>query len=332
VLAALLAAALARAIVRPVRAMGAQLRTMGQGDFSRRLTVANADELGWLAGEVNRVNGQLASLYDQLQGYATNLEQRVAVQVAEIEQAQRLQRYLPRQLVERVLRGEIVVSGQHERRKVTILFADMQGFTDLSDRIEAEELGELVNEYFAVMADAVFRHGGTLLDFIGDAVMVVFGAPEAPRPGEDARRAIALALDIQRAVAVWAQSWRQRGLDRAPAVRIGVHSGYATVGTFGTSDRTEYAAIGRTTNIAARVQTAAQPGTLLVTWATRALAGEEFTYLSRGQMQAKGVHAPIELFEVLAPEQPGLMSCRAPHGDRLCSSTGERPAVRWPAR
>ena len=111
VLAALLAAALARAIVRPVRAMAAQLRTMGQGNFSRRLTVANADELGWLAGEVNRVNGQLASLYDQLQGYATNLERRVAVQVAEIEHAQRLQRYLPRQLVERVLRGEIVVSG-----------------------------------------------------------------------------------------------------------------------------------------------------------------------------------------------------------------------------
>ena len=187
----------------------------------------------------------------------------------------------------------------------------MQGFTDLSDRIEAEELGELVNEYFAVMSDAVFRHGGTLLDFIGDAVMVVFGAPEAPRPGEDARRAIALALEIQRAVAVWAQSWRQRGLDRAPSVRIGVHSGYATVGTFGTSDRTEYAAIGRTTNIAARVQTAAQPGALLVTWATRALAGEEFTYLNRGQMQAKGVHAPIELFEVLAPEQPGGISCHA---------------------
>lgn len=304
-LAGLLAIVFARAIVRPVRATCEQLRRMGQGDFSRRLTVPNADELGQLAQDVNRVNGELAGLYEQQRDHATNLEQQVAAQVAEIEGVRHLQRYLPQQLVERVTRGEITVSGQHERRKVTILFADMEGFTDLSDSVEAEELGQLLNEYFGVMSDAVFRHGGTLLDFIGDAVMVVFGAPQEPQPSDDARRAVELGLDMQGAASEWAASWRQRGLDRAPAVRIGIHSGYATVGTFGTSARTEYAAIGRTTNLAARVQTAAPAGGLLVTWATRALAGDNFHYASRGELQAKGLHTPVEVFAVTALDGTG---------------------------
>jgi class 3 adenylate cyclase len=299
-LGALLATAFARAIVGPVQAIMGQLDCMGRGDFSRRLAVGNADELGRLARAVNRVNGELDGLYRQLGKYAADLERKVADQVAEIGRVRGLERYLPRQVVEQVLRGELAFPAQHERRKVTVLFADMEGFTSLSDRVEAEELGSLLNEYFAVMSEAVFRHGGTLLSFIGDAVMVVFGAPAAPQPVEDAQGAVELGLDMQRAVREWGQSWRQRGLDRPPAIRVGIHSGYVTIGTFGTQTRSEYSAMGRTTNLAARVQSAAPSGGVLVTWATRALAGEGFVYADRGLLQAKGLHTPVEIFEVRA--------------------------------
>jgi adenylate cyclase len=175
----------------------------------------------------------------------------------------------------------------------------MAGFTDLSDTIEAAELGDVLNEYFALLSEAVSRRGGTPLDCIGDTVKVVFGAPAVPEPAGDARRAVELAPDIQRQVAAWGESWYWLGLVRAPAVRIGVPSAYATVGTFGKSARTAYAAIGRTTNIAARVQAAARPGGVLVSWATRALAGPGFRDAGRGALQAKGLHAPAEGFEVL---------------------------------
>ena len=317
-LGALVATAFARAIVGPVRAIMGQLDCMGRGDFSGQLAVGNADELGRLAGAVNRVNSELDGLYRQLGEYAADLERKVADQVAEIGRVRGLERYLPRQVVEQVLRGELALSAQHERRKVTILFADMEGFTSLSDRVEAEELGSLVNEYFTVMSEAVFRHGGTLLSFIGDAVMVVFGAPAAPESVQDARRAVELGLDMQRAVGEWGQSWRQRGLDRPPAIRVGIHSGYVTVGTFGTRTRSEYSAMGRTTNLAARVQSAAPSGGVLVTWATRALAGEGFVYADRGLLQAKGLHTPIEVFEVQA-QSTGVPEVRAGRASKSAS-------------
>lgn len=177
------------AFVRPVRQVDHVLGRIARGDFSQRVEVPNRDEFGTLGMHINQTNTQLATLYTDLESLNATLQQQVSEQVLEIDRANRLRRYLSPQVADSVLSGETEVSLASRRRRLTVFFSDIRGFTAMSESVEPEELIDRLNEYLSEMTEIVFEHGGTLDKHIGDAVMVFFGDPVQQDDHADRARA-----------------------------------------------------------------------------------------------------------------------------------------------
>ncbi len=209
--------------------------------------------------------------------------------------------YTPAHLADRIRASRATLEG--ERKLVTVLFADVVGSTTIAERIDPEEMRALVDRCFGHMLDEVHRFEGTVNQFTGDGVMALFGAPLAL---EDApRRAVMAGLAIQRAIAS-ARDELRTAANVDLQVRIGIHTGLVVVGRIGNDLRMEYTAIGDTTNLASRLQTLAAPGTVVVSDATRRLAGPFVETRDLGLQQVKGKSEPVHVFEVVA--------ARAEHG------------------
>ena len=183
---------------------------------------------------------------------------------------------------------------QTERREVTLLFSDIRGFTTLSESRTPEEVVALINRYFSMQVDVVFRHGGTLDKFIGDCIMALWGAPL--EDGQHAAHAVACALDMADTLQAFK---RELGTDADFDVGIGVHSGPAVVGLIGSDKRREYTAIGDTVNLASRIEglTKDAKRRILVSKDTVQRCGDAFHFASCGTFPVKGRSQPVELFE-----------------------------------
>ncbi len=183
-----------------------------------------------------------------------------------------------------------------ERKPVTALFADVVGSTTLAEQMDPEDWTAMINEAFDLMSRAVFRYEGTIAQLQGDAMLAFFGAPVAHE--DDPERAIFAALDMLDATAEFAAQLKvSQGLDFQ--IRAGINTGPVMVGNVGSDLRYEYTALGDAVNVAARMQTAAQPGTILVTEMTRRLTGDAFDLDDLGQIVVKGKTEPIHVFRVL---------------------------------
>ena len=195
-----------------------------------------------------------------------------------------------KQLIER---GGIEGAGQ--QREVTLLFSDIRGFTSLSEKRRPEEVVALLNRYFSLQVDVVFRHGGSLDKFIGDCIMALWGAPLDDR--DHARRAVACALDMADTLAVFKREFGEGATDFD--VGIGVHSGPAVVGLIGSEKRREYTAIGDTVNLASRIEglTKDAKRRILVSRDTMEQCADAFDFVSCGTFPVKGRAQPVELFE-----------------------------------
>jgi class 3 adenylate cyclase/tetratricopeptide (TPR) repeat protein len=186
-----------------------------------------------------------------------------------------------------------------ERKYVTVLFADVVGSTWLGERLDPEQVAEIMNGAFASFDASVTKYGGTVARLLGDAIIAFFGAPVVHE--DDAERAVRAGLDIQAATREYAQAVRRDyGVDFE--VRVGINTGLAVLANMGGEIRTEYTAMGDTTNVAARMQAAAVPGTVLISASTYNLVKELFDFKPRGATMVKGKSASIETYEVLAPK------------------------------
>ena len=183
-----------------------------------------------------------------------------------------------------------------ERKPVTALFADVVGSTTLAEQMDPEDWTAMINEAFDLMSRAVFRYEGTIAQLQGDAMLAFFGAPVAHE--DDPERAIFAALDMLDATAEFAAQLKAtHGIDFR--IRAGINSGPVMVGNVGSDLRYEYTALGDAVNVAARMQTAAEPGTVLVTEMTRRLTGDTFDLEDLGEIEVKGKAEPIHVFRVL---------------------------------
>ena len=218
--------------------------------------------------------------------------------------AERLARYLPPAVHRVAFEQESgTVSGCH-RRWLTVCFADLAGFTALTDVAESEEVVAMLDDFYTAMAEAALARGGTLDKFIGDAVMVFFGEPASQGRQQDAQACVAMAADMQARFASLRQRWLGGGISRELGLRIGVHSGWCTVGSFGKSARMEYTVIGATVNAASRLESAAAPGQVLLSRNTWLLLGPAVRQCRRlGPITAKGFAQPIEVFEYIGPTE-----------------------------
>ena len=209
-----------------------------------------------------------------------------------------IRRYVPAQLAEQLLSGEPEVHRSHQRLTLTVFFSDIEGFTALVDQIEPEDASRLLNEYFSEMATIAERFGGTVDKFVGDAVMVLFGAPGPAHTREHAVRAVEMALAMQARTAELAGTWLDVGLQAPLRVRMGINTGPASVGNFGSAGRMDFTAIGNQVNLAARVQSHCPPGSVLITHSTWALVKDRIACAPAGDMTVKGIHYPVRVYEV----------------------------------
>lgn len=210
-----------------------------------------------------------------------------------------IQRYVPSQLAEEILAGDFAAKERPERRAVTVFFSDIKGFTNAAERLNPDELSRVLNEYLSEMAEIAKQHGGTVDKFVGDAVMVSFGAPKTMEESEQARRAVRMAQDMQKRMIFLREKWFDEGIESPFEIRIGINTGLAHVGNFGSSDRLDYTVIGHNVNIAARLESSCTPGEILISEATYQLIRNEIPCEDKGEIQVKGIAAPVRAHEVI---------------------------------
>jgi class 3 adenylate cyclase len=210
---------------------------------------------------------------------------------------QTLQPYTPRHLAEKILTARNALEG--ERRQVTVLFADVAGFTTMAEKLDPEEVHQIMDHCFERITAEVHRFEGTINQYTGDGVMALFGAPIAHE--DSPRRSVHAALGIQRALRDVAHTLQaERGLSLQ--MRIGLNTGLVVVGKIGDDLRMDYTAVGDTTNLAARLQQMAQPGSVVISAATHQHIGGFFETRDLGELPVKG-RAPVRAFEVLQPRR-----------------------------
>ncbi len=203
--------------------------------------------------------------------------------------------YTPRHLAEKILTSRSALEG--ERKQVTVLFVDVSGFTSLSERLDPEDVHGLMSRAFELMLAEVHRYEGTVNQFLGDGIMALFGAPIAHE--DHAQRAVHAALGIRKALEGYQQELRgRRGIGFQ--VRQGLNTGLVVVGSIGNDLRMDYTAVGDTTNVAARLQVAADPGRIVISDAIHRLVGGYFYVRPLGECTLKGKVEPVRAWEVLS--------------------------------
>jgi adenylate cyclase len=230
---------------------------------------------------------------------------RVRTQLALKQSHQRLEdlslklaRYLSRQVYQSIFEGRQDARIGSSRKKLTVFFSDIVGFANQTEDMEAEDVTFILNGYLNRMAEVVLKHGGTLDKFVGDAVLVFFGDPETKGVAEDAVACVRMALEMKEAIAELNREWLAKGIRQGFEVRMGISTGFSTVGNFGSDERMDYTIIGKQVNLANRLQAAAQPGEILIGQETWLLVRDTFLCVAKEPVQVKGFERPIQTYAV----------------------------------
>jgi adenylate cyclase len=228
-----------------------------------------------------------------------------------IIERQALERFLSGAIVEKILASPDQIHLGGENQTATILFSDIRGFTRMAEKMEPQQVVELLNEYFTEMTDLIFENGGTLDKYLGDGIMAVFGAPIA-KP-DDALRSVKTAIEMQRGLAGLNRNWETRG---QPALwaGIGVNTGAVTAGNIGSTKRMDYTVIGDAVNLASRLCANAAGGQILVSESTYAELKGSLPAKKLDPIRIKGKEAPVAVYEIGWSESatgPGGDSSRA---------------------
>lgn len=211
----------------------------------------------------------------------------------------KLSKYLSPQIYSSIFTGRQGVAIEAKRKKLTIFFSDIVGFTSIADVLESEQLTILLNDYLTEMSRIALEHGATIDKFIGDAILAFLGDPESRGAKEDAISCVKMAIAMQRRMREMQASWRGKGLDRAFELRIGITTGFCTVGNFGSEDRMDYTVVGNEVNRAARLQTHAETGGILLSAETYALVQDVIAASDVGPIMLKGIPRPVRAYQVL---------------------------------
>jgi class 3 adenylate cyclase len=204
------------------------------------------------------------------------------------------QTYTPKFLADKILTTRSSIEG--ERKLVTVLFADVANYTAMSEKLDPEEVHQIMDGCFKILMDEIHKFEGTINQFTGDGVMALFGAPVAHE--DHAQRACYAALSIQKILENYEENIKQ-GYGANFKMRIGLNSGPVIVGSIGDDLRMDYTAVGDTSNLAARIESMARPGTSIVSRYTHKLTRDFFEFKSLGKVEVKGKEEPQEVFELI---------------------------------
>ena len=211
----------------------------------------------------------------------------------------KLSKYLSPQVYKSIFSGETGVEVASQRKKLTIFFSDIAGFTETTDLLESEELTSLLNQYLREMSSIALEYGATIDKFIGDAIMLFFGDPETRGARDDAIACVRMAIAMQQRMRDLQAEWRERGQEHVFQLRIGINTGFCTVGNFGSDARVDYTIIGNEVNLAARLQTHADLGGILLAHETYSLVKDAVVAEETGTITVKGFPRPVKTHRVV---------------------------------
>jgi len=210
-----------------------------------------------------------------------------------------LSKYLSPQVYASIFSGEQSVEIASKRKKLTIFFSDIADFTGTTESLESEDLTNLLNHYLTEMSKIALDHGATIDKYVGDAIIAFFGDPETRGVKEDARACVSMAIAMQRRMRELRSEWLDMGLERPFEVRIGINTGFCTVGNFGSEDRMDYTIIGNEVNLAARLETHADVGGILLAHETHSLVKGAVMAEEGDTLTVKGFAKPVRTYSVV---------------------------------
>lgn len=247
-----------------------------------RLSDRNEQQLNALSQEQRRANEIIASKNKELEALSTKLS-----------------KYLSPQIYHSIFTGAQNVEITSNRKKLTIFFSDLVNFTETTDKLESEDLTHLLNRYLTEMSNIALEYGATIDKYIGDAIMVFFGDPESKGVKEDARACVRMAVAMVRRMRELHAEWQELGAEKPFHLRIGINTGYVTVGNFGSEDRMDYTIIGSVVNLTARLQSHAEIDGILLGRETYSLVKDEVAAEEQQPIKVKGFAEPIHCYKVL---------------------------------
>jgi adenylate cyclase len=250
---------------------------------------------------------RIRELHRQVEGQALQLaewngklEERVSDQLAQLDRLARLKRFLSPKVAELIVAGHLDDPLATRRREVTVMFADMRGFTAFTESAAPEDVLNVLREYHAEIGRLVNVHEGTIEHFAGDGVMVIFNDP-APLP-DPAFSAVSMALELRDAFALLSQGWKKMGYQLGCG--LGMAEGFATIGTIGFAGRHDYAVIGAVSNLAARLCAEAAAGQILISQRLLGRVEGRVNVDSCGELKLKGIQAPVPAYSLVSIKQP----------------------------
>ncbi len=255
-----------------------------------------AENFNAILNKLNSVDSDMKEQSIQLMSYAKDLSQSYKRTKEEEELRGRLSRYVGEHLVEKLINSKKDVFLENERREITILFADIRSFTAISERLDAEEVVSMLNQFFGVMVDIVFRNNGILDKFVGDQLMAVFGviSPDSRAPYDATKTAIEM-QDANEDL----MNLRRKQNKETFEIGIGINTGSAIVGNVGADNRMDYTVIGDTVNVAGRLQQMAKGGKIIIGNLTYSQTQGLFSIQKRGEVRVKNKIDPVMCYEVL---------------------------------
>jgi len=234
------------------------------------------------ARSLKKLNDEVKSKNEQLQALSNKLA-----------------KYLSRQVYKNIFEGKSDVRIESYRKKLTVFFSDIQGFTELTDRVESEVLTGVLNKYLNEMSKIALDHGGTIDKYIGDAIMIFFGDPETLGEKEDAIACVKMAIAMKKKLAAMRREWDVLGVTTPLHVRMGINTGFCTVGNFGSEERLDYTIVGGSVNLASRLESAAEVDEILISEDTFSLIKDVIACKPKRKIEVKGIAYPVMTYTVL---------------------------------
>jgi len=245
--------------------------------------------------EIGEISSTLIDYMEVIDQSELNLTEKTEA----LEQlSSKLAKYLSPQVYDSIFSGKQEVKVASTRKKLTVFFSDIAGFTETADRLESEELTQLLNHYLTEMSKIALTHGATIDKYVGDAILIFFGDPETKGVREDALACVKMAVAMRERMRELEKLWRQSGIENPLLCRMGIHTGYCTVGNFGSEDRMDYTIIGGAVNTASRLETLAEPGQILISFETFAHVKDKFHCEKHGEAKVKGIAYPVDTYLV----------------------------------
>ncbi len=246
-----------------------------------------------------RIAGDPVAKEDEVLWTVVDISQRIQTQKRIEQLTIKLSKYLSPQVYKSIFSGKKNVKIEAYRKKLTVFFSDIKGFTEITDRLEPEVLSSLLNSYLNEMSKIALKHGGTIDKFVGDAILIFFGDPETKGEKEDAKACALMALEMKERMKFLRKIWENQGISKPLEIRIGINTGYCNVGNFGSKERLDYTIIGGEVNLASRLESNAAIGQILISHETYVLIKEHILCEKKGELSVKGLAHKVQTYQLI---------------------------------